>query len=60
MARTAFRSLALLGEQLEKTTSRLEKIESISQFLIELAPDEVPLECGCSLDRCSLNGTSAR
>ena len=42
MGRTSFEELALLGEQLEKTTSRLQMAEMIAQFLKQLALDEVP------------------
>jgi DNA ligase-1 len=42
MNKTSFEELALLGEQLEKTTGRLRLAEMIAQFLQRLAPDEIP------------------
>lgn len=39
---TSFEKLALLGERLEETSSRLQLTEMIAQFLTELASDEVP------------------
>jgi DNA ligase-1 len=42
MKQTTFENLALLGENLEKTTSRLELTELIAQFLKALPIDEVP------------------
>ena len=42
MDKTPFEELALLGEQLEKTSGRLLLAEMIAQFLQRLAPDEIP------------------
>ena len=39
---TRFETLAHLGEQLEKTSGRLQMTEMIAQFLRELPADEVP------------------
>lgn len=42
MKQTSFEKLALLGEELEKTTGRLQLTQMIAQFLKQLTMDEVP------------------
>ena len=39
---TPFAALANLCERLEGTTKRLELADSVAQFLLKLAPEEVP------------------
>ena len=42
MVQTEFKSLTSLGEELQKTSGRLQMTEMIAHFLRGLPPDEVP------------------